>query len=189
VLDTCVLAPMPLCDTLLRLAEDPALYLPKWSNDILLELRSTLQHMGYTAGQVQRRITAMETAFGEAKVVGYECLLASMTNHPKDRHVVAAAVRCGADAIRTGNVKHFPTDSVAPYEIEVLTPDQFLVQQLDLNRELVMDRIRRQAEVRGVPMEELLFRLARHAARFTALARSRGASSGLDLQSPGTGSS
>jgi len=30
VLDTCVLAPMPLCDTLLRLAEDPAFYLPKW---------------------------------------------------------------------------------------------------------------------------------------------------------------
>ena len=28
VLDTCVLAPMPLCDTLLRLAEDPAFYMP-----------------------------------------------------------------------------------------------------------------------------------------------------------------
>lgn len=34
VLDTCVLVPMPLCDTLLRLAEEPALYLPKWSDDI-----------------------------------------------------------------------------------------------------------------------------------------------------------
>lgn len=29
VLDTCVLAPMPLCDTLLRLAEDPAFYMPR----------------------------------------------------------------------------------------------------------------------------------------------------------------
>jgi hypothetical protein len=38
VLDTCVLAPMPLCDTLLRLAEEPALYTPK-SADILRELR------------------------------------------------------------------------------------------------------------------------------------------------------
>ncbi|MGE5567438.1 MAG: hypothetical protein ACM3S5_00225 [Rhodospirillales bacterium] len=43
VLDTCVLAPMPLCDTLLRLAEDPAFYIPKWSADILRELRSTLE--------------------------------------------------------------------------------------------------------------------------------------------------
>jgi hypothetical protein len=29
VLDTCVLLPMPLCDTLLRMAESPRLYLPK----------------------------------------------------------------------------------------------------------------------------------------------------------------
>lgn len=38
VLDTCVLAAMPLCDTLLRLAEDPAFYIPKWSADIVREL-------------------------------------------------------------------------------------------------------------------------------------------------------
>lgn len=31
VLDTCVPVPMPLCDTLLRLAEEPELYVPKWS--------------------------------------------------------------------------------------------------------------------------------------------------------------
>lgn len=34
VLDACVLAPMPVCDTLLRLAEEPAFYKPKWSEDI-----------------------------------------------------------------------------------------------------------------------------------------------------------
>jgi hypothetical protein len=42
VLDTCVLAPMPLCDTLLRLAEDPAFYMPRWSAGILDELRRVL---------------------------------------------------------------------------------------------------------------------------------------------------
>ena len=63
VLDTCVLAPMPLCDTLLRLAEDPAFYIPKWSADIMRELRSTLQRMGYTPAQAERRIVAMESAF------------------------------------------------------------------------------------------------------------------------------
>ena len=59
ILDTCVLAPMPLCDTLLRLAEEPAFYTPKWSGDILRELRSRLQRMGYTPAQADRRITAM----------------------------------------------------------------------------------------------------------------------------------
>ena len=56
VLGTCVLAPMPLCDTLLQLAEEPALYSPRWSRDILCELRSTLQRMGYTTSQADRRI-------------------------------------------------------------------------------------------------------------------------------------
>ena len=106
ILDTCVLAPMPLCDTLLRLAEDPAFHIPRWTDDILRELRSTLVGMGYNESQATRRVTAMETAFEDARVTGYECLVASMTNDPKDRHVLAAAVRCGAHAIITDNVRH-----------------------------------------------------------------------------------
>ena len=34
VLDACVVIPMPLADTLLRLASDPRLYLPKWTDHI-----------------------------------------------------------------------------------------------------------------------------------------------------------
>jgi hypothetical protein len=35
VLDACVLIPMPLADTLLRMAEAPRLYLPNWSQAIM----------------------------------------------------------------------------------------------------------------------------------------------------------
>ncbi len=38
VLDACVLMPMPVADTLLRMAEDPRLYLPKWSHLIMGEV-------------------------------------------------------------------------------------------------------------------------------------------------------
>jgi hypothetical protein len=161
VLDTCVLVPMPLCDTLLRLAEDPAFYVPRWTDHILWELRSTLVRIGYTDAQADRRIIAMETTFDDAKVTGYECLVASMTNHPKDRHVLAAAVRCGAHAIITENVRHFPVESVKPYDLDVLTPDQFLVHQFHLNEELLRERLAGQALARGVSMEEMLGRLAK----------------------------
>jgi hypothetical protein len=43
LLDTCTLVPIALCDLFLRLAEDPAMYKPKWSQSILQELSSVLQ--------------------------------------------------------------------------------------------------------------------------------------------------
>ena len=53
---------MPVADTLLRLAEEPAFYTPRWSVDILQEVERTLQkRLHYTAAQIDRRITAMRT--------------------------------------------------------------------------------------------------------------------------------
>ena len=37
ILDACVLIPMPLADTLLRMAEAPRLFLPRWSQVIMDE--------------------------------------------------------------------------------------------------------------------------------------------------------
>ncbi|MFN0100487.1 MAG: putative toxin-antitoxin system toxin component, PIN family [Bryobacteraceae bacterium] len=174
VLDTCVLAPMPLCDTLLRLAEDPAFYIPKWSDDILRELQSTLQRMGYAPVQAGRRLTAMETAFEDANVTGYERLVASMTNDPKDRHVLAAAVRCGADAIVTENVKHFPMESTKLYDLEVLTPDDFLVDRFHLNQDLLAEKVAAQAVARGLSLADLLARLSKWAPRAVRLLAAMG---------------
>lgn len=171
VLDTCVLAPMPLCDTLLRLAEEPAFYIPLWSADILRELRSTLLRMGYSETQTARRITAMETAFEEAKVGGYERLIASMTNDPKDRHVLAAAVRGGAHSIVTANVRHFPPASTAAYDIDAITPDDFLVRQFRVNDQLLIEKLTAQAAARGIWLDQLLDRLQRHAPNCVRLLR------------------
>ena len=171
VLDTCVLAPMPLCDTLLRLAEDPAFYIPRWTDDIIRELRSTLLRMGYTDAQATRRITAMETAFEDAKVIGYECLVASMTNHPKDRHVLAAAVRSGAHAIITHNVKHFRPEAARPYDLDILTPDDFLIHQFHFNDELLIEKLVGQAAARKISLDALLDKLHRSAPNWVTLLR------------------
>jgi predicted nucleic acid-binding protein len=171
VLDTCVLAPMPLCDTLLRLAEDPAFYIPRWTEDVLRELRSTLLRMGYTEAQASRRITAMETAFDEAKVTGYECLVASMTNDAKDPHVLAAAVRGGAHAIITHNVKHFRSEAARPYDLDILTPDDFLIHQFHFNDELLIEKLVAQAAARKISLDALLDKLQRSAPNWVKLLR------------------
>jgi hypothetical protein len=42
----------------------------------------------------------MRKHFADAWVTDYEPLIDRMNNHPKDRHVLAAAVKCGASLIR-----------------------------------------------------------------------------------------
>ena len=79
LLDACVPAPMPLCDLLLRLAEEPAFFAPRWSADILREVNSTLRRFGYSDEQAERRLIAMRSAFDDAEVTGYECLQTVMT--------------------------------------------------------------------------------------------------------------
>jgi hypothetical protein len=42
ILDACVLIPMPLADTLLRLGAGPRLYLPRWTDQIMAEVSRNL---------------------------------------------------------------------------------------------------------------------------------------------------
>ena len=67
VLDACVLVPAGLRDTLLRLAETPRLYVPKWSDEIFKEVVRTLKNkLGKTDDQVNRLESELRQAFPEA---------------------------------------------------------------------------------------------------------------------------
>ena len=50
---------------------------------------------------------AVESAFPEAMVSSDKSLVAVCTNHEKDRHVLASAIRGHAELIVTTNLKHF----------------------------------------------------------------------------------
>lgn len=133
VLDACVLLPMPTCDLLLRIA-DAKEYRPLWSQEILEEVERNLQvSFNRSAEQARKRVTNMRRHFPDAEVLGYQSLVPQMRNHPKDRHVLAAAVRANADLIVTFNLKDFPKEALASYEIGVVHPDEFLCDQFDLN--------------------------------------------------------
>ena len=59
---------------------------------------------------------------------------------------MAAAVRANAQVIVTFNTVDFPEPSVKPYEIGVVTPDDFMLDQLDLYPGQVMAALRRQSQ-------------------------------------------
>jgi predicted nucleic acid-binding protein len=150
---------MPVADTLLLLAEEPAFYTPKWSPHIIEELRRTFQgRFGRLKAETDRRIEAMNTAFPDAMVTGYENLIGSMTNDPKDRHVLATAVKCGAHAIVSDNIKHFPRESLGPYNLECLTANDFLKHQYHLNPDAFIDVLVEQARATGQSLQQLISR-------------------------------
>lgn len=108
VLDACVLWPASLRDTLLRLAESPRQYIPKWTEQIWQEVVRNLEAKGRSSpAQIEYLLSRIHTHFPEAFVNNYEGFIEVMTNEPKDRHVVAAAIRWGAEVIVTSNLKDF----------------------------------------------------------------------------------
>jgi predicted nucleic acid-binding protein len=144
VLDTCVLYPAYLCDTLLRQAE-AGTYRPLWSEAILSELRGTLVEAGLAPERVDRRVAATTRAFPDALVTGYEGLVPTLNNHPKDRHVLAAAIRGNAEAIVTFNMRDFPDYALKPYAIVAVRPDEFLLDQLELYPGMTIAALEQQA--------------------------------------------
>lgn len=144
VLDACVLVPIALADTLLRVAEK-GLYRPLWSSRILAEAQRATDeiHPGIDVG---RRFTSMGEAFGDALVTDWEELKPGIRlPDGDDRHVVAAAVRGGADAIITANLADFPATALRPFGLEAVHPDNFLLDQLDLSPPTIVQVIHEQA--------------------------------------------
>lgn len=167
VLDACVLAPMPACDTLLRLAEDPPVFTPRWSAQILTEVHRTLLNFGYSERQADRRIGTMRYLFPEAEVTGHEPLIQSI-NLPDldDRHVVAAAIRAGASAIVTQNTRDFPPAILNGFGILLQSLDDFLIQQFRGSPQLVAERLEQQASGTRSSLSAVLAKLARTAPGF-----------------------
>ena len=144
LLDACVLLPYQLADLLLRLGEAD-LYEPLWSEEILGEVERNLTgKFGVPPQKAARRLALMRKAFPNAAVDGYQALAAAMLNDPKDRHVLAAAVRGSAALIVTANVDDFPTAALSLYDIDVVHPDDFLQDQLDLAPAVTIRCIREQ---------------------------------------------
>lgn len=144
VLDACVLVPVSLCDLLLRLAEEPAMYRPLWSEQILAEMvRAMRTKLHRSATEAAWRRDQMMEAFPEAMVPVPSELLKAVECIPDegDRHVLAAAIMARANAVITQNTKHFPKHCLEKFGVLCQTADDFLIHQFHLSPQLVLDKL------------------------------------------------
>lgn len=137
-LDTCAIFGAYLTDTILSLAEQGG-FSPYWSQRVLESVvRNVVAQRGLPEEMIRARVEMMARAFPDAMVEGFEPLIPVMTNHRGDRHVLAACVVSPAHTLVTFNVKDFPPGSVHPYDIDVIHPDEFLLNQLALEPQRTM---------------------------------------------------
>jgi hypothetical protein len=92
-----------------------------------------------------------------------------MKNDPKDRHVLAAAVRANADCIVSDNKKHFPQSILDPLEIECLTAEGFLAEQYHLDPDAFIGLLVEQARDTGRSLAELIALLSKYARKLAEL--------------------
>ena len=91
-------------------------------------------------------------AIRDRLVIRYEPLIAALElPDPDDRHVLAAAIKSGAQVIVTWNLEHFPQDALSEWNIEAKTPDDFIIDQLYLDSAAVHGAIQQMADIRRNP--------------------------------------
>lgn len=165
VIDACVLANQSVGDLMLRLAEDPILIIPRWSDKILEEVRRTHQRLGWPdeiAGSWQE---AVWTSFPEAMFEAKRDIVSRLTNQAKDRHVLGTAIAGQASIIVTFNLRDFKPADLAPWKVTAVHPDRLLCEIHHAHPELIVRKVRDQATRGGMPSTLAKFR--RHLPLFT----------------------
>lgn len=134
VYDACIFYPAPLRDLLIRLAMTRR-FRARWTTQIHEEWTRNLlaNRKDLTQQQLDRTVANINRTVEDCLITSYEPLIEGLKlPDPNDRHVLAAAIRAGAAAIITMNLKDFPDEALNEFEIFAQHPDDFILDLADL---------------------------------------------------------
>jgi len=105
-------------------------YKPRWSEEILDEtIQSIVRRFPSEHPKLEVQIKVMTARFPDAEIVGYQHLVGTLgCADPEDEHVLAAAIVGKVDQLVTFNLKDFPKNTYARFGIELIHPDDFLLE-------------------------------------------------------------
>jgi len=169
VIDANVLAYLSLAKLLLQLARSKRLFLPYWSQKILEETwRTYAVKLGHGEKYAYARLAEIVVGFPDALQADLEPLIAQCTNDPKDRHVLAAAIKARAQVVVTFNQKHFRPEHLEKWGIVAINPNDFLLELYTQNLAAVWNVLELAAEQKGMDVDDFVRGYGAQLARFKA---------------------
>ena len=157
VYDANVLYPNTVRDLLIRISL-AGMVQAKWTQQILDEaLRTrTRNHPDTPPGKISRLRELINDAIPDCLITGHEALIDGLKlPDPDDRHVLAAAIKAGAQVIVTANLRDFPAGILEQWNIEAKSPDDFVLDQIDFSAKIVWACIQQIADSRKRPPETI----------------------------------
>lgn len=157
VYDANVLYPNTLRDLLIRVSQ-AGLVQAKWTNEILDEMLRALSRNrpDIPPEKLDRLGQLMNEAVRDCLVSGYEPLVEGLKLPDRsDRHVLAAAIKAGAQVIVTSNLKHFPAADLRQWDIEAKSPDDFVLDQIGIDGRAVTACVQQIADSRARPAQDI----------------------------------
>ncbi|GII93549.1 PIN domain-containing protein [Sinosporangium siamense] len=155
VYDANVLYGNTLRDLLIRLAMTGRIQ-AKWTNAILDEMQRNVvaNRPDIPEERLGKLRSLMNSAVRDCLVEGHEPLIEGLKlPDPGDRHVLAAAIKVRAQIIVSSNLKDFPSEHLSPWDIEVMSPDDFVLEQIALDGRIVWACVQQIADSRTNPPE------------------------------------
>lgn len=148
IYDANVLYPSSLRDLLIRVGQ-AGLVQAKWTDDILDETFRNLKRNrpDLDETRLDRTRQLMNQAIRDVLVTGYQPLIPILgLPDPDDRHVLAAAIKAGAQLIVTQNTKDFPEEKLETWNLSANRADDFVLGLIDLDRQAVYAQVQRMAD-------------------------------------------
>ncbi len=143
VCDACALYSITMADLLTSLGE-AGLYHPRWTHEIHDEwIRNLIENRGQSGAVTREKLEARRDAMIEAiegsLVEDYGDLVPTLIlPDADDRHVLAAAIKAEANLILTINLKDFPSQTLAAWNLTAKHPDEFTTDLLQANQDAVV---------------------------------------------------
>jgi len=169
VLDANVLAYAALGRLLIGLAREQRLFSPHWSEEILTEVFRTCTRLNKRgADGAHEHLDHIQEGFPDALQSDLEPLITQCTNDPKDRHVVAAAIKAEARVIVTFNQKHFRPEHSGKWGIVAMNPNDFLLELYAKHPNAMWRQLKLAADEKSMRLDEFVPSYSSQLARFKA---------------------